>query len=152
MTIWTEKPAITIIFLKKVKEKEMVAKAKEMQVATMLMAMVEAKARAVEGLVKERKGYQIETAMRVAEEEEERGVKEERAAVVEAEDVGKGIVVVNGEEQEVKLETTVKGVLVLWVEEEEEEEEWEEEAKPAATPVEKGRKPMMVAMEAGPVL
>ena len=29
MTNWTEKPAITIIFLKKVKEKEKVVKAKE---------------------------------------------------------------------------------------------------------------------------
>ena len=29
MTIWTEKPAITIIFLKNVKEKEKVVKAKE---------------------------------------------------------------------------------------------------------------------------
>ena len=121
----------------------------------MFTAMVEAKARAVEELVKERirKVYQIKTAMRGAKEEKERGVKEERAAVVEAEDVGKGIVVVNGEEQEVKWETTVKGVLVLWVEEEEEEEEeWEEEAKPAETPVEKGRKPTMVAMGAEPVL
>ena len=121
------------------------------------MVVVEVKARAVEGLVKERKAYQIETAMRVAEEEE-RGVKEERTVVVEAEDVGKGIVVINVEEQEqeVKWETTVKGVLVLWVEEEEEEEEeWEEGAKPVekVTVVQPlGRKTTMVAMEAGLVL
>ena len=112
------------------------------------MAVVEAKARAVEGLVRERKAYQIETAMRVAEEEEEeeRGVKEERTVVVNVEE----------QEQEVKWETTVKGVLVLWVEEEEEEEEeWEEGAKPVGkvTVVQPlRRKTTMVAMEAGLVL
>ena len=51
MTIWTEKPAITTIFLKKVKEKEKVVKAKErvinaMDVPSLLAEKAKAKAKA----------------------------------------------------------------------------------------------------------